>query len=348
MTGYVSAMEQIDTDPLPAPRQPASAADLPPFQQQPGSRVGVSGARQPGSGVGVSGARQPGSGVGPPASPPPGPVAVPGTRRSEVSRLHPFFAGARRPGARPVPSPGSEPPPIDITPGEAPPPADSAAIRRRRTVLLAAAALAAMVAGGAAYAAAGGPAERPRAAVLPSVSLPARPFEAGPVPPPAADPVTPSPSATAAPASTASAPATAAVPGRRVPRPTGTTGAAGAPPPARDPRPTPTTPRLTARMSGGGQWIADGLIGYGGTVRLDNSGRRVAAGWRVTMTVPGGNPMDADGPVTVTRDGDRVTFAPGGPGAGVRPGDSFTFGFRIGGVLPAPPYGCAVNGHACS
>jgi hypothetical protein len=257
------------------------------------------------------------------------------------------------------------PPPIDITPAPGPPPT---AGRRRRVLLLAAGVVAALVAGGAGYAAAAGPDRRTPATVLPSVPPPAMPFGAGPAPlpagPPAAEAVTPSParsatpsparSATATPvapsatAGTSAPPATVALPDRPLPQPPAATGPPWRPPPAEEPQPTPTAPRLTARLSGGGEWITDGLIGYGGTVRLDNSGRRAATGWRVTVTVPAGNPVEADGPVSVTRDGDRVTFAPGGPGAEVPPGGSFTFTFRIGGVLPAPPDGCTVNGHTCS
>jgi hypothetical protein len=78
-------------------------------------------------------------------------------------------------------------------------------------------------------------------------------------------------------------------------------------------------------------WGAGGLIGYGGTVRLDDSGQRVAGGWRVALTVPG----------------ERATFAPGPVGA-MQPGGSVTFDFWFGGVLSAQPYGCMVNGHPCN
>jgi hypothetical protein len=94
-------------------------------------------------------------------------------------------------------------------------------------------------------------------------------------------------------------------------------------------------------------WGAGGLIGYGGTVRLDDSGQRVAGGWRVALTVPGGNVVHGSGNVTVTRNGERATFAPGPVGA-MQPGGSVTFDFWFGGVLSAQPYGCMVNGHPCN
>ena len=39
----------------------------------------------------------------------------------------------------------------------------------------------------------------------------------------------------------------------------------------------------------------DGFLGYAGTVRIDNPGNRDVTGWRVTLTVPGGNPATASG-----------------------------------------------------
>jgi hypothetical protein len=215
-----------------------------------------------------------------------------------------------------------------------------------------------VVAGGVAYAAVRPDAE-PRAAVLPGFSLPAAPPGDGPAPPSAAglaaEPVRPSPSR-----SSATAPATPAVvtvrsspagppatvaPDRPEPQPVPTTEPAWTPPPTG--APGPTGHRLTAAMSGGGEWVAEGLLGYGGSVRLDNAGQRVAGGWRVVFTVPGGNPVHGSGNVTVVQDGELVTFAPG-PGGAVPPGGSMTFDFWIGGVLPARPYGCMVDGHPCS
>ena len=61
----------------------------------------------------------------------------------------------------------------------------------------------------------------------------------------------------------------------------------------------------------------------------------------------GGNPVHGSDNVTVGQDGELVTFAPG-PGGTVPPGGSTTFDFWIGGVLPARPYGCMVNGRPCS
>jgi hypothetical protein len=110
--------------------------------------------------------------------------------------------------------------------------------------------------------------------------------------------------------------------------------------------PPPAEP-LSARYSGGGQWGSDGLTGYGGSVRLRSpqpAGR--ASGWRVRLTVPGGNRVHADGTVTVRQRGERVVFTPV-PGTAAGRDGTVTFDFWIDGVLPAEPHGCLVNGHAC-
>jgi hypothetical protein len=239
--------------------------------------------------------------------------------------------------------------PIDITPGGPIPPADPVAARRRMWIgLLAAGAVASVVAGGVGYAALNQPEQR-RTTVLPVVSPPVLPFggdllptvgavpSAGPVVESAADPAATGPVAS---------PASARPTRKRPAQPVMVVPTAITAPPAQ-PSPQATFWPLTAVYSGGGEPGWDGITGYGGSVRLTNSGERGPAGnWRVRLTVPGGNPVHAGGNATVSQSGERVVFAPG-PGGVVHRGGSVTVDFWIDGVLPAAPYGCLVNGRAC-
>jgi hypothetical protein len=113
----------------------------------------------------------------------------------------------------------------------------------------------------------------------------------------------------------------------------------GGPPPAAG-----TSP-VTATFYQDGYAGPNGIIHFSGTVEVDNSGRRPAGGWRVTMRIPGGNPVYGDGSVEVSQNGAQVAFTPYEP---VPPGGSMSFTFTVGGVLPAAPSGCAINGHPCS
>ena len=112
--------------------------------------------------------------------------------------------------------------------------------------------------------------------------------------------------------------------------------------------PAPTEPAvapagpLTAVLS----HFADGLLGYAGTIRVENPGVREVNGWQVTLTVPAGNAVTASG-VSVVRDGDTVTFTPAGATT-VPAGGAVTFSFEVGGLLAVLPGGCAINGRACS
>jgi hypothetical protein len=240
--------------------------------------------------------------------------------------------------------------PIDITPGGPIPPADPVAARRRMWIgLLAAGAVASVVAGGVGYAALNQPEQR-RTTVLPAVSAPVLPFGGDLLPTadavPSAGPAVVSPAGPAATGPVASP--TSARPTRKRPaQPALAVPTAITTTPPTQPSPQATSWPLTALYSGGGESGWDGITGYGGSVRLTNSGERgPATNWRVRLTVPGGNPVHAGGNATVSQSGERVVFAPGLGGV-VRRGDSVTFDFWIDGVLPAAPYGCLVNGHAC-
>lgn len=99
---------------------------------------------------------------------------------------------------------------------------------------------------------------------------------------------------------------------------------------------------LTAVLS----HFADGLLGYAGTIRVENPGVREVTGWQVTLTVPAGNAVTASG-VSVVRDGDTVTFTPTGATT-VPAGGAVTFSFEVGGLLAVLPGGCVINGRACA
>ena len=205
--------------------------------------------------------------------------------------------------------------------------------------LLSAGAVASVLAGGAGYAALNEPGVR-RVTVLPAVPAPVVPVGSD-LPTVAAVPrgasVVRSPAGSAKPAPGVKA-------GRTPPAEPATPAASPAQPREEQaqPREEQAQPReeqaaRTARYSGGGRWRPGGLHGYRGSVSVSGAGEQA---WRVTLTVPGGNRVRAGGNVTVRQDGERVVFTPGRDGAA-------DFHFWITGVLPAEPYDCLVNGHAC-
>jgi hypothetical protein len=246
------------------------------------------------------------------------------------------------------------PEPIDITPGRPIPPADPVAARRRRWIrLLGAGAVASVLAGGAGYAALNEPGVR-RVTVLPAVPAPVVPMGSDL---PTVEAVPRGASVVRSPAGSAK-PAPGVKAGRTPPAEPATPAASPAQPREEEtqppeeetqppdeqaqPRGGQAQPReeqaaLTARYSGGGRWRPGGLHGYRGSVSVSGSGEQ---GWRVRLTVPGGNRVRAGGNVTVRQDGERVVFTPSRDGAA-------DFHFWITGLLPAEPYDCLVNGHAC-
>jgi hypothetical protein len=139
-------------------------------------------------------------------------------------------------------------------------------------------------------------------------------------------------------------------PDSRVPtRPTRTAVPTGEPvqPPPVDEAPPPVAD-LRAAFSRTADVLPLGLGGYVGTVRLDNPGRTAAVGWRVRLTVPGGNPVVPGEGVAVVQNGEQVVFRPRAGLARVPAGDSVSFTFTVGGVLAAEPSGCFIDGDPCS
>ena len=113
-------------------------------------------------------------------------------------------------------------------------------------------------------------------------------------------------------------------------------------------RPAATTAgRLDATLSYTAKSGDDGTSRYRGTVVLVSTKPDDAGAWRLTLTVPGGNQVVAQGPVLVSQDGESVLFTPGDGGI-VPAGGSLTFSFAIRGVLAELPANCTINGHACS
>ncbi|UQU67089.1 cellulose binding domain-containing protein [Couchioplanes caeruleus] len=178
---------------------------------------------------------------------------------------------------------------------------------------------------------------------------------------PGVDPVTGatiSPAPTVDPTTTAAARTT--TPAARVPRRTTRPAAPGVPdlpagtvtPPApADPAPTlPAAPSLPQRplpaeatFTYTAEEGESGWTGYSGQVRVRNPGDSANAGWRVTLTVPGGNRVDASG-ASASQEGETVTFT-GDPIAG---GGSLSFTFTVDGTLTGLPGGCRIDGNACS
>ncbi len=125
-------------------------------------------------------------------------------------------------------------------------------------------------------------------------------------------------------------------------RPTEPAGPAPDPPLVAPVAPLP----LAATLSQVAEPAEDGFRRYAGTVRVSNPGDRDVTGWRVTLTVPGGNPVTASG-ATAAQDGETVTFTPDG-NATVPAAGAVTFSFEVAGVLTALPGGCAIDASPCS
>ncbi|BFU43696.1 hypothetical protein KRMM14A1004_19330 [Krasilnikovia sp. MM14-A1004] len=235
---------------------------------------------------------------------------------------------------------------------------------RRRRIVLGAAATAVLLGAGLCYAALRSPATPPRAAAAPAATASALPSDdalldpadSGPDAVPAQPTESPKPT-TASPTPTPSrrtssptrtTPGTAlpgaATPGSGTPsaKPTGSASSSA----SASPSPTTLAP-LTATFSHNADTGPDGLTNYVGTVRVANPRDRAAGQWRVTLKVPGGNAVDGDSAVTVTQDGEKVTFAPAGD-ATIPAGGSVTFTFTVQGVLAAEPSNCAINGAGCA
>ena len=105
---------------------------------------------------------------------------------------------------------------------------------------------------------------------------------------------------------------------------------------------------LGATLSHASRVLPDGLGDYTGTVRIDNPGDKDVSGWRVTVTVPGGNQVRKPKGASVTQDGETVVFTPDGKAADIPAGGSVTFTFQIAGVLTGEPSNCSVDGRPCS
>jgi plastocyanin len=84
-----------------------------------------------------------------------------------------------------------------------------------------------------------------------------------------------------------------------------------------------------------------------GTVRIDNPGGVDVTGWRVRVTVPGGNEVSSADGAVVKQNGKRVVFTPTAATRIVPAGDSVTFSFTVYGVLAGEPTGCAIDGRPC-
>jgi hypothetical protein len=105
---------------------------------------------------------------------------------------------------------------------------------------------------------------------------------------------------------------------------------------------------LGATLSHTSRVLPVGLGGYTGTVRIDNPGDRDVSGWRVTLTVPGGNKVHKATGASVTQDGEMVVFTPAKKATDVPAGGSVTFTFQVTGVLTGEPSDCFVDGRPCS
>lgn len=235
--------------------------------------------------------------------------------------------------------------------------------RRTRTLILAAAAVAILAGAGLGYAALGGSADTPRAqaqgsapSIVPTDGL--LPLDA---PLPGSEPVDARTTDPASTRTTTTVATKSGTSGTERTQPDGVTlpGAPepGNPPPAATAAPTepaatepavaPAPPLpLTATISHVADPAEDGLQGYAGTVRIENPGARDVTGWRVTLTVAGGNAVTATG-ASVAQDGETVTFTPAGEPT-VPAGGAVTFSFQVAGLLSALPDACAIDGRPCS
>ncbi|GAB1641729.1 hypothetical protein KRMM14A1259_21520 [Krasilnikovia sp. MM14-A1259] len=150
-----------------------------------------------------------------------------------------------------------------------------------------------------------------------------------------------SPTGTTAPTGPGTALPGAATPGSGTPKPSATAS------PSTSASPSPSAPPLTAAFSHTADSGPDGLTNYAGTVRVTNPRDRAASQWKVTLKIPGGNQVSGDSAVSVTQDGEKVTFTPVGDAATIPAGGSVTFTFTVQGVLTADPGSCMINGQSC-
>jgi cellulase/cellobiase CelA1 len=90
-----------------------------------------------------------------------------------------------------------------------------------------------------------------------------------------------------------------------------------------------------------------GLTGYRGEITVTNGGTGAASTWEVTLSLPGGQKVNAASGADYSQDGDRVTFTPTGATASVKPEQTVAFTFDVTGLLAGEPTGCAVNGQPC-
>ncbi|WP_199513620.1 cellulose binding domain-containing protein [Nucisporomicrobium flavum] len=231
--------------------------------------------------------------------------------------------------------------------------------RRMRMAVISGGVLAILAGLGVGYAALGG--SGPDAVAAPGVTATTVPADGVLNLEPALPGVDPVTGATLSPAPTAT-PATArtTTPAARVPRRTTRPAAPGVPdlpsgtvtpsPPA-DPAPTlPAAPPLPQRpvpavatFTYTAEEGESGWTGYSGQIRVQNPGSSVNTGWRVTLTVPGGNRVDASG-ASAGQEGETVTFT----GDPIAAGDSLSFAFTVDGTLTELPGGCRIDGTACS
>jgi hypothetical protein len=234
--------------------------------------------------------------------------------------------------------------------------------RRTRIAILVAAAVAILAGAGLGYAALGGSADTPRTQAQGSAPsnvptdglLPLDPALPGsePVAARTTDPTTTSTTTTATTSGTSETdrplPDAVTLPGAPDPwNPPPTATAAPTEPAATQPAVAPAPPLpLTATISHVADTAEDGLLGYAGTVRIENPGARDVTGWRVTLTVPGGNAVTATG-ASVAQDGEMVTFTPAGEPT-VPAGGAVTFSFQVAGLLSALPGACVIDGSPCS
>ncbi|GAA3917530.1 cellulose binding domain-containing protein [Actinoplanes auranticolor] len=271
----------------------------------------------------------------------------------------------------PVPPYADEPatagPVLPAAPAPSPPRAVPAPIvshirqqsqRRIRFAIIAAAAVVILAGFGLGYAALSGPAGSPRAQAPAAGPTPGPTGGLLPLEPalPGVEPVAERPTDPAATSTSTVAVRATRAAGTAGPLPDAVTlPGPGNPPPAATAAPTepvmtqpvvaPPLP-LTATISYVTDTAEDGLLGYAGTVRIENPGTGDVTGWRVALTVPGGNTVTATG-ASVAQDGETVTFTPSGEAA-VPAGGSVTFSFQVAGLLAALPGGCVIDGNPCS
>jgi Cellulose binding domain len=204
----------------------------------------------------------------------------------------------------------------------------------------------------------------------PSAATPARPPAAGGTDPAAGAPTRTAPAAVPGPDGTATSPGGTDAPGgsatsaperpspvasdgdgppAAAPAPPGSAPPGSAPPGSAPPGSAPpgSAPPLSAGLGYTAHHADDGILGYVGTITIVNAGDSDVTDWQVTLRVPGGNRVSADGPVSVDQGGEWVTFLPAGADGAVPAAGSLRFSFRVRGVLADLPSNCVVNDVSC-